>query len=384
MRVLHVIPSLHPDTGGPAQSVPALCRALQAAGVETTLYTLRHPAAPCTVDATQEQFTLRSFAPLGASRQLPTATFFRRLRKDLHDADLVHLHSLWNPVISRAAWACKRAGIPYIVSPRGMLQATALQHHHTAKTVYFKLCEHRTITNAAAVHFLSAAEAADSRKLLGADVRMVILPSGIDVRLGYATRKGLFRKDHAALRNRPFVLFLGRLHWSKGLDLQLAAMMQVFLRQRDCTWLLIGPDDGNAAATLRQQIAKHNLTERVVMTGALPHSRCMEALADADLLIMTSRHEAHSMAINEALAIGTPVVAVDTMQFPDLQRWGAGISVPAQADALADAIVALLPDANRRQAMGHAGRIAAQRYLAWSNIAAAMAAAYRDIVAVSQ
>src|SRR5687767_12405356 len=107
MRVLHVIPRLDPITGGPARSVPALCRALQQANVNVTLCAMRRNGAPASVSSADETFPIRWFEPLPGSYQWPTLEFFRSIRSAAHQFDLVHLHSLWNPAISVAALACR-------------------------------------------------------------------------------------------------------------------------------------------------------------------------------------------------------------------------------------------------------------------------------------
>ncbi|HYY57624.1 MAG TPA: glycosyltransferase, partial [Pyrinomonadaceae bacterium] len=149
MRVLHVIPSLDPSTGGPARSVPALCRALRSAGVEVALYTFRQSCAPVTVSE-DEPFTVRQFKPLYGSREFPSIDFYSHIRRDVYDFDLAHLHSLWNPAISVSALACRRAGVPYMLSPRGMLQRSAVGRRRRLKSGYYRLWERDTIAGARA------------------------------------------------------------------------------------------------------------------------------------------------------------------------------------------------------------------------------------------
>ena len=108
MRVLHLIPSLDPATGGPARVVPDLCEALAAEGVDVTLWTFRRQGAPVTAEASGSPFPIQYFDPVAGTRELPTAAYCRRLWTAAPTYDLVHLHSLWNGVSTLSSWICRR------------------------------------------------------------------------------------------------------------------------------------------------------------------------------------------------------------------------------------------------------------------------------------
>jgi glycosyltransferase involved in cell wall biosynthesis len=381
MRILHVIPSLEQETGGPAQIIPALCRSLWTAGVDVALCTFKRNERSVTVSAKAEPFRIQWQKPFSKSRQIPTIRYFQHLRQELGSVDLVHLNSLWNPMISLTASACRQAGVPYLVSPLGMLQHTALKRSRMLKRCYYWLLERHTLSGARAVHFFTDAEALDSRQLVTGKTVPVVIPNGVDPNLAANVTAGRFRQTYPSLQGRRILLFLGRLHPSKGLDLQLRALAVVVKHFPEVMWVLVGPDQGEWVH-LSRTISTLGLQSHVLWTGQLSHRTCLEALVDADVFLLTSLHEAHSMAMNEALAVGVPVILTDTVQFDPIQEWGAGSIVPRSAEPLADAISNVLKSDLLSQKMREAGRRLAFEYLAWPKIAVRMADTYENILSM--
>jgi glycosyltransferase involved in cell wall biosynthesis len=379
MRVLHVVPSLDPATGGPARSVPALCRALQAEGIELALYTFRPASGPVTVSS-GETYPITYFKPFSTSRQFPSVNFYRRLRRDVLEYDLVHLHSLWNPAISLAALCCRRARVPYLLSPRGMLQSGAVRRSQRLKSAYYRLWERETVGRAHTLHFFTESEAEDSEPFMSPQTSFTVIRNGVDPDALKDVVAGQLRKAYPSLHGKRIALFLGRLHWSKGLELQADALALLVREFPDLVWVLVGPDEGEWAH-LSEQLARLGLTRHVLWTGPLPQIRCLEALRDADIFLLTSRHEAHSMAMNEALITGVPICLTDTVRFNEIEACGAGRVVPASAKALANAVAGILNDPACAARMREAGRRLASEQLAWPKVARAMIEVYEKILA---
>jgi len=379
MRVLHLVPSLDMDTGGPARSVPALCRALQDLGLEVTLMSFGRARSPVTVTG-REPFQVQWQNPWPGTRQFPTPSFYRELRHSLGQFDLVHLHSFWNAAVDVAALACRRSRIPYLISPRGMLQETAVGRKGWLKKTYHAAWGQRTLQGAALLHFFTQAEARDSSQFLrGEKAAQVIIPNGIDLELGAGASQDQFLKDFPKLAGKRIMLFVGRLHWSKGLDLQAQALELLAPKFPDLVWVLAGPDEGEWPR-LSRYLQQRGLAERALWTGLLPRQQCLDALAAANVFVLTSRHEAHSMAMNEALAVGIPVVITDSVQFEAVQEYGAGLVAASQPAALAEAVANVLEHPEKASDMRQSCRRLAAEQLAWPRVAERMAAAYRQVL----
>jgi glycosyltransferase involved in cell wall biosynthesis len=90
--------------------------------------------------------------------------------------------------------------------------------------------------------------------------------------------------------------------------------------------------------------------------GALRHDELSQVYQQASLFVLSSRHEAQGMVLLEAAASGIPIAATNVGVAPELSPQAALIAPTGDADSLADAIVDLLRDPERRAAMGDAAR----------------------------
>lgn len=352
--------------------MPALCTALSKSGVDISL--LAFSASPDYVDAS---FTPYLMVPLPGTRQGVTPSYIRTLLQLVRDHDLVHIHSLWNAPTQLAAMLARRTGVPYVVSPRGMLQTTSLSRKARVKDAFTTLVK-KVVTSAAGLHLLTESELADSRVFIPTSANVLVAPNGVDIALKEQTARGAFRSAHPMLGDRPFVLFLGRLHWSKDLDVQLDACERAAARNADVMWVLVGPDEGEWSS-LSSAIAARGLTERVVWVGPVNHDRALEAVGDANALFLTSRHEAHSMAMNEALALGTPLILTPSVGFPELAGTDAAL-VGESAEDLSNALLRIIEDADLADRLGEQGRRFARDHLSWPAIAGRMSTFYAGII----
>ncbi|HJU05318.1 MAG TPA: glycosyltransferase, partial [Nitrospiraceae bacterium] len=226
------------------------------------------------------------------------------------------------------------------------------------------------------------AEARDSGTLMEGRAFPIVIPNGIDPSLRTNVATGRFRHAHPNFIGKKILLFSGRLHPSKGLELQLHALAVLVKQFPQVMWVLVGPDQG-MWARLRHEACSLGLESYVFRTGLLPHEQCLEALADADVLLLTSHHEAHSMAMNEALCLGVPIVMTDTLHFKEVQEAGAGYVVPWDPGSLAAAVADILQHHDRAVSMRQAGLRLVTDRLAWPKVADAMVRAYEHILAAS-
>ncbi len=380
MRVLHIVPSLDPAFGGPSQTVPALCRALATNGTDVTLFSTHASGNGLSVEPSREPYEIVLFAASNGS-----LTGARRISKAIReratDFDLIHIHSFWNFTVTWAAAAARNANIPYLIAPRGMLSETCLrQHRYGIKRAYAGAVDRRTVEGAARMHFLNEDEWRASQNGWFRYPDHFLARNGVDQEL-QSVRPGLLRTRFPKLEGRRIMLFQGRLHAIKGLDLQLQALPRLIPKYPDLIWLLVGPDDGEWPR-LQSSIRKMRLEAHVKWIGPLAGSERFMALADADVLVQTSFYECQSMTVNEALAVGVPLVVTDSINYREVQSAGAGYVVERNADELAKAIDAILKDPAASEEMRRAGRRFAAAEVSWGKIARTVSDAYIEILSL--
>lgn len=223
MKVLHVIPSVSPVHGGPSRAIVDIERALGERGIEVTTVTTND-------DGDTRTLPVQCGKPLA----VPFATrwYFQRntvyfkvsvglarwLKDNIATFDVVHCHALFSFAPVAAAFLARRAGVPYVLRPLGVLARYGLTHHHPVlKRASLALIERGLIEFASAVHFTSLAEQGEA-EALGLKCQSVLIPLGIDVD-SVSTDAMLQRKQG----DRFTLLFLSRIERKKNLECLLQA-----------------------------------------------------------------------------------------------------------------------------------------------------------------
>jgi glycosyltransferase involved in cell wall biosynthesis len=222
----------------------------------------------------------------------------------------------------------------------------------------------------AAVHGVVVTSATTAR-LLATDYgvaagRIAVARPGSDrVPLAQGSQDGLVR-----------LLSVGAVMPRKGFEVLIAALATL----TDLPWqLTIAGDrtrDGNAAARLDSDIARHTLANRVVALGAVSAARLAALYAEADIFALASHYEGYGMAYAEAIAHGLPVIGTSGGAIPETVPSEAGLLVaPGDIAGLAQALRRVIGDAALRQRMAGAARTAAPQLPTWQQSAAIFARA---------
>ncbi len=387
-RILHVIESLDARLGGP----PAVCVRLAAAQAARghrvgVLHRAGAPDAPIPGHAFRgvpsvEQVESCPVVPAGGflGRSLaPDIGGFIRSR--FREWDFLHVHSVWDPATRAAGAAALRSGVPYVVTTHGMLDQWGMRQgllRPLKKRLALRAAIGRVLRGAAFLHALTDGEAQGIRSF-GYGRALAVVPNGIFLE----EVRGDGQDDPAdllppELDTQPFVLFLGRLHRMKGVDLLLPAFREVVRRRPGSRLVVAGPDYGEEQA-LRKLVAALDLSEAVHFIGPIYGSRRFGLMRRCAAFCQLSRYEGFSVALLEALACGCPVVASEECRFPEIDAAGAGRVVDAlRPDFVADALVGYLEDPRRRAEASLRGRELVAREFSWDRVAGKMDAAYRS------
>jgi len=319
---------------------------------------------------------LQLLDPPSATERLLAVEADRQCARWLLQADLLHLHGVWDPLLLRAARNAWRLRVPYVITPHGMLDVWQLQQKRLKKWLALAMGYRRMLDRAAFLHFLNTDEARLATPL-GLASGAQVIPNGVAVEeFSALPTRGALRARFPQLADHPCVLFLGRLHHKKGLD-YLADAFALLLRSVPQARLVVAGPDGGARAGFERQLRRLGIAEQVLLTGPLYAADKLQALVDCDCFCLPSRQEGFSLAIIEALACGRPVVISEQCHFPEVATTGAGIVTPLDPAQIATALAQVLTDGAAAARMGQAGRRLVTTRYTWPIVAGRMLATYR-------
>jgi glycosyltransferase involved in cell wall biosynthesis len=304
----------------------------------------------------------------------PTPPFWspelkRQVRRRALLYEMALIRSCWIYVGVAASRECRKAKLPYLAYPEGSLDPWTLRYSRLKKRLWWELGERSYFQGAAAIIALTRAER-DQIRQMGLTNRIEVIPNGINLsELETALNRQEIEAKWGKLKGKRWLLFLGRLHPKKGLDLLLPAFARVAPTFSDHVLVIAGPDEGGYARLVQKMAADLHLADRVLLTGPTYGPAKTGLLKEAEVFMLTSYSEGQPLAALEAMGCGTSVILTQSCNLPEAGEVGAGFVVNTSVDAIADAILDLLQDESMRIQMGeNAQQLVLDRFT-WEKVA---------------
>jgi len=364
--------------GGTIVSVHGLCRALAARGHDVHVYTTSVDGATDSAVAHGEPVdvdgvTVWYFKSHSFRRVYYAGALQKALRHTVAGFDVVHTHAIYLWPLWAAAREARRAGVPYVVSPRGMLEKELIERKSAIwKAALIGFVERANLQGAAAVHVTSRREAVEA-EAFGFSLRQVTeIPNGVDLdRAGGSASPAIA----GAIAAAPYVLFLGRINWKKGLD----RLIEAIAHAPGARLIVAGNDEEGYQPALESIARRSGVSDRVIFTGPVYGADKTALIDGARALVLPSYSENFGNVVLEAMAAGRPVIVSREVGLADLVREsGSGLVTDGMPERLGDAIAELSNDVRAGDAMGRRGRAAAARY-SWDSVAAQMETLYASL-----
>ncbi|MGB5235700.1 MAG: glycosyltransferase [Candidatus Macondimonas sp.] len=390
MKVLHVAQALSRNFGGVQAVLQDLVKAQHEAGINVDVLSTNVDAPrgvlPVPVNRFIEKDGVRfrhssvQFQPLLFSLDLKNY-----LDQYVTDYDLVHIHGLYRFPPTYAAYQAHRQSVPYVIMPHGALDPYLYAKSSTGRLRFKRLYERwfdlPNLHAAGAIHY-TAEEERERAAFLKLRAPSFVVPNGLDW-AQYATlpARGALRARWG-LGEAPLVLFLGRLHFKKGLDLLIPAFDALRQRVPGVQLVIAGPENDDYGQWVRRWVRERGLDAAVHFVGSLHGAEVLQAYVDADVFALPSYTENFGMTVIEALACSVPVVISDQVNIhAEVSGAGAGLVTRCDAGEVTQALESLLVDADRRRAMGEAGRQLVKARFTWPAIVDALTAEYEQVIA---
>ena len=307
----------------------------------------------------------------------PLAAPFK-IRKDIKNHDIIHIHEHRQTLAIIACHYARKYNIPYIVQAHGSV--LPFFQKEGLKNIFDKVFGFKILHNASCVFALTEVEKEQYIKMGVDEDKIEIVPLGINTEeYENLPSFGKFRSKFGIGLDDKLILFVGRIHEIKGLDLLIESFNSLLNDDidgdidddidDDCSIKLaiVGPDDGYLS-TLEEKIKEYNLEDNVIITGPLYNEEKQEALVDCDLFVMPSKYESFTTSGLEAMACGKPLVLTKNNHIHDWVNGNVGLSCDDDELSLKSAISDVLFDDELSKRFGENGKKLIREKYNWDMI----------------
>ncbi|MBY0262288.1 MAG: glycosyltransferase [Phycisphaerales bacterium] len=324
VRIGQLIQTVHQAAGGTTTAFLGTLSSLSAAGLEWRAFTERPSADDpvwAQINARADGWTLADRTGAVRPGDLGAKVAGAIAKREI---DLLHMHGVWCADHLVAARACRRAGVPYVWQPHGMLLTEAMAQKRWKKELFLALGGRAALAGAASVLFVTSDER-DHSPLPAGVARRDVVPLAVEmpsppVDLVFRRRA---RERFGLPADAPVVCSMGRLHPVKRIDLLLEAFAVLPEAGKDARLLLVGGGEPAFESGLREKAERLGIAGRVVFAGWVRGEDKWLALAAGDVLSLQSVHENFGFVAVEALGVGTlPVLTSNLSLADELSRAG--------------------------------------------------------------
>lgn len=248
-------------------------------------------------------------------------------------ADLLHLHGLWMYPSYVCLKYVQKYKVPYVISPRGMLDEWAINNSNIKKKLALLLYEANNISKCSIIHALSETEAKSIRSL-GFKNKICVIPNGVNLPDDLKIKPKLDNRE----KN---LLFLGRIHPKKNLENLIHAWVKFFKdNKKSGQWnlLIAGWDQLGYESKLKQILNTYNNNINVKFLGPKFGAEKSTLLSMVDAFILPSLSEGLPMSVLEAFSYKLPVLMTDYCNFEDGFLCGGGHRIGTGVDEIFEGI----------------------------------------------
>ncbi|HEY1343144.1 MAG TPA: glycosyltransferase [Bryobacteraceae bacterium] len=360
VKVIEVVSSIAEEASGPAYSVPRLSTELARIGADVRLHVLAPVPAVDAIYRVHAHPRCPFLWRLGISRAMRQA-----LRREGGEVNVIHNHGLWMMPNIYSAQASRGKPCCLVNSPRGTLSTWALGRSAWRKRLLWLLGQGRAVRDSQCFHATAESEYQDIRR---ARLRgpVAIIPNGIEV------PAEVVRNESGPRR----VLFLGRIHPVKGIDVLLNAWSQLETRFPEWELRIVGRDQQGYLARMQELTAALGL-KRVSFPGPTYGEQKAEEYKKAHLFVLPTHSENFGMAVAEALAWGLPAIVTKGAPWAGLEENGCGWWIEQGVASLVDCLTSALALSPAQMCeKGQRGRLWMKQEFSWERVGRMMYETY--------
>lgn len=388
MKILHVVNFFKPswDGGGPTKVCYDFTTELVKRGHDVTVYTTDGFKSKLNVETNKclDVDGIKTYYFKSISRYLTRALVLPIpyyliivAKRELSTFDVIHIHEYRTVAAIIIQYYSKKYKIPYVLEGHGSVLPSF--ERQKLKKIFDILFGYRILKNASKLIALTSLQV-EQYVEMGVDASKIeVIPNGICIsEFDSLPKRGEFREKYSIAQSQKIVLYLGRIHEIKGINILVDAFSEYLKKDNDAILIIAGPDD-RFMSRLKMQIKELGIEDNVLFSGPIYGIDKLKAYIDADVYVLPSFYETFPMTVIEACACGTPVIVTDRCGISDLIDNKVGYVVEYDKNMLKDALLDMLNDEGIRIKFGNEGRRLALTKLSLNQIICEIEGIYNEI-----
>jgi glycosyltransferase involved in cell wall biosynthesis len=379
MRILHVISYLNPKRGGDVYVCHMMCKYLHQRGHEVSILTTNFNADYEFIQNIQnEGISVVTIPFVFCSNLFVYSPDMKKwIHQNIKKFDIIHCHNYRSYQNMQISALAQRYKIPYIIQTHGDIpyfnQRTIL------KKIYDFFIGNQTLSKAGKIFALTNSEKTFLSRHSVLPSKITIIPNGIEVsNQNIINEKGKFKERIGFSHYEKFILFIGRLHKTKGLDLLLDAFIHIHGVNNEIKLVIIGPDYGYRKH-IENRINSLNLNKDILILNYIDESAKNAAYHDADVFV-TPEYSGFPITFLEACSAGLPIVTTTHGDSLDWIDGHVGFVVEATASLIGSSILQILNDEVLHKKFAQNGREIIEELFNWQRIISLIEKEYQIIL----
>jgi len=292
------------------------------------------------------------------------------INNEVMNYDVVHLNCCYNPLNVIAHHYAKKHDVPFVLSAQGTLDPVRRKLKSKRKEIYEQLFGRNILRDLSKAIAVSKAEVEQFMQMGVDEKKIEIVPNGILLsEFQDLPTRGTFRTKYSLRDHDRIMLFLGRIHRIKGLDLLVRTFSDLVKGLDALKLVIVGPgEDELYLRSIKKMVAAHEIGDRVLFTGLLAGREKLCAYVDADVFVLPSHSEGLPMTVLEACASGTPVLISEQCNVPEVSDFEAGFVITNDRTSLLTALREILSEPGLRWHLGSNGKRMVEECFTWQAV----------------
>lgn len=359
MKILQILPGF--TLGGPTFSTTALTRHIQRLGHTVQFHTAEGDFTGYE-DIDFHAYHIPHFPLNGQFAFSPE--LFRNLKRECKDAQIIQTNSLWQFPNIIPEYVRRSSDAKFVILPRGTLSPYALSLSSFKKKLTMALGQ-RTALKKADMFIATCQKEYEDIRNFGLKQPVAVIPNGLDL------------PQDVDVEKTKTVIFLGRIHKVKGIDILIDAWRGIERSGKFNDWNLViaGPTSSEYA---QEMISRAAGLKRVTFAGEVKGEAKNRMLAQSAIYVLPTHTENFGISVGEALACATPVITTTGAPWSGLVDNNCGEWIELSVENLKQAMECMMSRPMDELArMGRNGRQWMQRDFSWDEIAQKTLQSYR-------